>query len=416
MAKALTAIAVANARPGLERREIPDGGCRGLYLIVQSSGAKSWAARFRYRGSARKLTLGPWLAGGGREPDVAPEIDTPLSLAGARELATKALRQAKGGVDPTAEKRKQRVIQHAAEADTLAAISEEFLRREGGRLRTIGQRRSDLELLCETLGRMPVSEIRRGQYTRALDHIADQRGPVRADRVLAATKRLLSWHAERGDFVSPLGRGGRRTKPGELARNRVLTDDELRRVWTTAETYPGPFGAYLQFTLLTATRRSESAGLRRSELTDDGRTWVIPGARYKNNKDTLVPIGKTAQRIIAERPLLGDFVFTSNGARALGGFALRKTEFDAACGVVGWRIHDLRRTARTLLSRAGITVDIAERCLGHAIGGVRGVYDRHEYEVEKRHAFEALARMVARIVAPEPVVAEMATERNRRRR
>jgi integrase len=359
MAKALTAISVKNLRPRAQRYEVGDGGCPGLGIIVQPSGVKSWCVRFRYRGASRKLTLGGWLAGGGQEPNAAPEIDTPLSLMAARELATKALRQAKGGVDPTAEKRKQRVIQHAAEADTLAAISEEFLRREGGRLRTIGQRRSDLELLCETLGRMPVSEIRRGQYTRALDHIADQRGPVRADRVLAATKRLLSWHAERGDFVSPLGRGGRRTKPGELARNRVLTDDELRRVWTTAETYPGPFGAYLQFTLLTATRRSESAGLRRSELTDDGRTWVIPGARYKNGKDTLVPIGKTAQRIIAERPLLGDFVFTSNGARALGGFALRKTEFDAACGVVGWRIHDLRRTARTLLSRAGIAADIA---------------------------------------------------------
>jgi integrase len=171
----------------------------------------------------------------------------------------------------------------------------------------------------------------------------------------------------------------------------------------------------LQFTLLTATRRSESAGLRRSELTDDGRTWVIPGARYKNGKDTLVPIGKTAQRIIAAQPLLGDFVFTSGGARALGGFALRKTEFDAACGVVRWRIHDLRRSARTLLSRAGVNADIAERCLGHAIGGVRGVYDRHEYEAEKRHAFEALARMVARIVAPEPAAIDMATERNRRR-
>jgi integrase len=416
MAKVLTSIAVANARPGLQRREIPDGGCRALYLVIQPSGAKSWCVRFRYRGAARKLTLGPWLAGGGQEPDGAPELDTPLSLAGARELATKALRQAKSGADPTAEKRKQRVIQHAAEADTLAAISEEFLRREGGRLRTIGQRRSDLELLCETLGRMPVSEIRRGQYTRVFDHIADQRGPVRADRVLAATKRLLNWHSERSDFISPLGRGGRHTSPGELARSRVLSDDELRRVWTTAETYPGPFGAFLRFTLLTCTRRGESAGLAHSELSDGGTVWTIPGARYKSGRDVVIPLSAAAQAIIAAQPVLGDFVFTSSGARALGGFALRKTEFDAACGVVGWRIHDLRRTARTLLSRAGITADIAERCLGHAIGGVRGVYDRHQYEAEKRHAFEALARMIERIVAPEPAVADMATERNRRRR
>src|SRR5580704_12957297 len=123
MAKTLTAIAVANARPGAQRREIPDGGCRSLYLVVQPSGVKSWAVRFRYRGTARKLTLGPFLAGNGQEPSAPPEIDTPLSLAAARVIATEALRKAKSGIDPTAEKRKQRVVQRVAEADTLQAIA-----------------------------------------------------------------------------------------------------------------------------------------------------------------------------------------------------------------------------------------------------------------------------------------------------
>ena len=75
-----------------------------------------------------------------------------------------------------------------------------------------------------------------------------------------------------------------------------------------------------------------------------------------------------------------------------------KKALDAASGVSGWVVHDLRRTARTLLSRAGIDTDIAERCLGHAIGGVRGIYDRHEFEQEKRKAFEALAALIGRIV------------------
>jgi integrase len=416
MAKVLTAIAVANARAGIKRREIPDGGCRSLYLIVQPSGVKSWAVRFRYRGTARKLTLGPFLAGNGQEPDAEPELDTPLSLAAARVLATKALRQAKGGVDPTAAKRKQRVIQHAAEADTLANIAEEFLRRAGAGLRTLSQRRADLELLCETLGRMPVSEIGRGQYTRIFDRIADERGPVRADRVLAATKRLLNWHSERSDFISPLGRGGRRTSVSDRARSRILSDDELRQVWTTAERIKGPFASFVQFILLTATRRGEAASLRRRELSDDGRTWIIPGSRYKNGKDTLIPLSKAAQRIIAAQPQLSDFVFTSNGTCALGGFALRKTAFDKACGVVGWTIHDLRRTSRTLLSRAGITPDIAERCLGHAMVGVRQTYDRFQYADEKRHAFEALAAQIERIVRGPEAVADLAAERSKRRR
>jgi integrase len=419
MAKTLTAIGVRNLRPRAERYEVGDAGCRGLRVVVFPSGCKSYITRFRFRGLSRKLTLGPVLSDSSvAEPNVEPQLDTPLSLQAARELCTKALRQAKGGFDPTAGKRQRHAARRAAEADTLQAVAEEFLRRAGAKLRTLDQRASDLGLFYDALGRLPVDQIRRGQYTRALDRIADERGPARADRALAALKRLLSWHAERSDFISPLGRGGRRTSSAELARSRVLSDDELRSVWATAETYPSPFGAYLRFTLLTATRRGESAGLLRSELSDDGRTWVIPAARYKSKRDTLIPLSRAAQRIVAAQPVLGgDYVFSADGTRALGGFAQRKAEFDKACGVAGWRLHDLRRTARTLLSRAGIPADIAERVLGHALTGVRSVYDRYSFESEKRHAFEALAQMIERVVHPPKAdVADMAVERRKRRR
>src|SRR5262249_6449495 len=129
MAKTLTAISARNARPGTARREIPDGGCRGLYLVIQPSGAKSWACRFRYPGVPRKLTLGQFLDNGGQEPGTIPQIGMPLSLASARELATKALREVAAGADPTVEKRKQHFEQRAAESDTLQAIGEEYLRR-----------------------------------------------------------------------------------------------------------------------------------------------------------------------------------------------------------------------------------------------------------------------------------------------
>jgi hypothetical protein len=69
--------------------------------------------------------------------------------------------------------------------------------------------------------------------------------------------------------------------------------------------------------------------------------------------------------------------------------------------VTGWTLHDLRRTARSLMSRAGILSDHAERCLGHVIGGVRGVYDRHEFHAEKKRAYEALAAQIERIVNPQ---------------
>ena len=87
---------------------------------------------------------------------------------------------------------------------------------------------------------------------------------------------------------------------------------------------------------------------------------------------------------------------------ALSDFARFKRVLDEASGVTGWRLHDLRRVARSLLSRGGIGADIAERCLGHVPGGIRATYDRYEYRHEKAHAFEALAAQIERIVnAPE---------------
>ena len=403
MSKPLTAISIAALKPKPQRYEVSDGGCSGLRVCVFPSKKKSFVVRFRYRGLQRKLTLGPVLIGGVSETDTAPELDTPLSLAAARELATKALREAKSGkTDPAAEKTRKRQQERAAESDTLNAIAQEYLRREGQRLRTCNQRRADLELLCASgVGRLPVGEITRGQFTRALDHVADNNGLTRADRVLSAAKTLLNWHASRSDFVSPLGRGGRRTSTSERARSRILSDDELRRVWLAAgEDTNTPFGAFIRFLLLTASRRGEAAGLRRTELSDSGKVWTIPAARYKSKRDVLIPLSGAAQKIIAAMPYRGDYVFTADGSHALGGFAERKNAFDKVSGVQNYRLHDLRRTSRTLLSRAGISADVAEMCLGHALGGIRGTYDRHEYQSEKAAAFEKLANRIEGIVHP----------------
>jgi integrase len=413
----LTAIAVAKARAAAERREIPDAGCHGLYLIVQPSGHKAWALRYRSRGRPVKFTLGTVL-GPGAEPATAPALDTPLSLAAARELATRTLREVQAGHDPAVAKRRRREQQHAALADTFASVAEEFLRREGPRLRTFSQRKADLGLLYKPLGQLPLPEIRRAMFAREFDRIEDQRGPVRANRVQTAAKALLNWYGGRSDYVSVLTRTPARISIAQQARSHVPSDAELRAIVLAAEQDEGPFGRYLLFTLHTAARRGESAALARSELSPDGRTWVIPGSRYKNGRDTLIPLSAKAQAIIAAMPVLpgGDYVFSVDGKYPLGNFASRKAAFDKAAGVTGWRIHDTRRAARTLLSRAGISADIAEMCLGHhVLTGVRGVYDRHAYEAEKRHAFEALAEQVERIVRPPPdVVVPIGTTRRRK--
>jgi integrase len=154
----------------------------------------------------------------------------------------------------------------------------------------------------------------------------------------------------------------------------VLSDDEFRAVWRAAEAAETLFDRYVQFVLLTACRRNEVSRMTRAEL--DGVDWLIPASRSKNKHDHLVPLSRKALEILAKVPAIGKpegFVFTHTGRRAYGNFGADKAKLQARSGTAGWTIHDLRRTARSLMSRAGVSADHAERAVGHVIGGVRGV-------------------------------------------
>jgi integrase len=100
--------------------------------------------------------------------------------------------------------------------------------------------------------------------------------------------------------------------------------------------------------------------------------------------EKVLPLSKAAQALLEELPVLGPFVFSGNGRSPMGGLGKRKAKLDKLSGTTGWVIHYLRRTARSLMSRAGVDGDIAERCLGHVVGGILGFYDRYEYLKEKR--------------------------------
>jgi integrase len=164
------------------------------------------------------------------------------------------------------------------------------------------------------------------------------------------------------------------------------------------------FGLYIRFLLLTATRRNEAARMVRSEVAGD--VWTIPLERMKGKIEHVVPLSTLAfanlQRCgfpeyLSERP-----VFTIDGLKPINGFGSLKRSFDKAVPLPKpWTLHDLRRTARSLMSRAGVSADIAERCLAHVIPGIRGVYDRYAYLEEKRDAFQALAALLQKIVYPQ---------------
>jgi integrase len=146
--------------------------------------------------------------------------------------------------------------------------------------------------------------------------------------------------------------------------------------------------------------------MRWSEIV--GTDWTLPAARNKTKVDLVRPLSAAALALLSRTPRIAgtDYVFSADGRR-VGGMARRKKEIDAASGVVDWTLHDLRRTARSLMSRAGVPSEHAERCLGHVIGGVEGVYDRHSYRDEMRVAYERLATLLGQIVDPQPNVVAM---------
>jgi integrase len=359
-----------------------DASQPGFGLVVTASGHKSFVIQYRAGRKSRRMHL----KGG-------------LTLSDAKTEAKKYLGEVAKNGDPLADKRKAA----AAGDDTFKAISEEYIKREGKGLRSIREREAILKRhVFPKLGSQPIGEIKRSGVVKLLDKIDDEAGPSAADHTLAVIRRVMSWHASRSDdFRSPIVRGMIRVKPGENARQRILSDDELRQVWTAAEASTGVFGPFVQFLLLTASRRTEAARMARTELIDG--SWIIPASRYKTGVEMVIPLSPGASRALARVPRIENspWVFTTDGAHPFSGYSKAKAVFDKACGVKDWTLHDLRRTARSLLSRAGINADVAERCLGHVIGGVRGVYDRHAYFDEKRLAFAALASLVERILTPQ---------------
>jgi integrase len=313
--------------------------------------------------------------------------------------------------------------------DTLQAICEEYFGREGPRLRNLGRYDRTLKrLVYPILGARPIAEIRRTEIIRLLDKIEDENGPVQADRTLEIIRRIMNWYASRSDeFRSPIVRGMARTKPKERARDRVLTDEEIRAIWRATETSTGAgenvegstrglhtayasssvFAALVRFLLLTGARRSEASAMTWKEF--DNGSWTLPAERNKTKVELVRPLSRAAIAALPEK--IGEFVFTVDGRAAINGLHKPRRRLDEASGTSGWTLHDLRRTARSLMSRAGVASDHAERCLGHVIGGVRGVYDRHEYYEEKRRAFEALAAQIDRIVNPQENVVAIGRKR-----
>lgn len=363
----------------------------GFGVRVTASGAKSFVLNYRFRGREFRYTIGQH-----------PTWSALRAVREARELRQRIDR----GENPM----EDRVPPPpAAKPKTVADVIEDFLKRyvqaPARPLRSVKEyERALSKQVIPEIGTVAVHELRRSQIVEMLDKVEDEHGMVQADRTLAYFRKALNWYATRDDrFVPPIVPGMARTKPKERARDRTLTDDEIRLIWPLLDN-AGTWGAFVKVMLLTGQRRGEVGTMRRSEIDKDG-VWIIPPEKYKTKRTHVVPLSRVVLDIIDAQQGAFDHVFASRKETPFSAWAKPKLQFDAAVTKTNdgkplprWILHDLRRTAKTLMVRAGVRPDISERVLGHVIAGVEGVYDRHSYLDEKRDALEKLAAMIERIL------------------
>ena len=376
--KRLTDAFVRNAKCSAVQRQVVffDRLDRGvtLQLVVSYGGTRTFRAMtYADNGRSQSRKLGSYPA---------------MTLAQAKKAARTYFE------DP-------RKFEVQAETGSFHEIAENWFKRhvQGNKLRSQRDIRRQLEsYVYPNWKHRKFLEIRRHEVNALLDAVADNHGRAQADAVLATLRSIMGWHQARDEhYVSPIVRGMKRNKP--KARKRILTDDELRAVWN-ASLDAGMFGAMVRFLLLTGQRREKTATMEWADL--EHGTWNIASEEREKGTAGNLRLSKLAASLLESLPHLSGnpYVFVGRLKNPFSGFSKAKARLDAESGVKDWVLHDLRRTARSLMSRAGVRPDISERVLGHAIVGVEGVYDRHHYESEKADALERLAQLITTILKP----------------
>jgi integrase len=214
-----------------------------------------------------------------------------------------------------------------------------------------------------------------------------------ANRVLAAVRRFWNWCLEQGKAeASPVA--SIKAPAKESSRDRVLSEDEIRRIWSACDQMGWPFGLLIQLLLVTGQREDEVAGMRWSDIDLKSGVWTLAREMSKSDRLNQVPLPSLALQILEALPRTGALVFSTTGSTPVSGFSKAKARCDCLSGVEGWRFHDLRRTVASGMARLKVEPWVVEKVLNHQTGqlsGVAGVYNRWGYLDEKREALEKWA-------------------------
>lgn len=371
--------------------EVADLKVPGLSLRVLSSGVRTWSLRYKVDGRPHRIALG---------------LYADLSLADARELATEHRRSIrKDGANPARERRERR----EAMPDTFAALAERYIE-----LHAKPKKRTwkgDVYMIAKLVPKrwqaLPPNEITRADVRELIEAKAASGAPIQANRLRALLHKLFAFAVARD--VVPFNPVTGVERPGvEKARDRVLTEDEIRTFWTMTEQLALPMRAFWRLRLVTAQRQTEIADMKWTEIDFADKTWTIPAERAKNGLSHRVPLSDLALEILGELPRFDEYVLA--GARG------NRQRYAAAAvvSIPDFKGHDLRRTAASYMASAGVPRHHIGRVLNHVETGVTAVYDRHSYDPEKRVALDTWARRLRAILEPAEVAPALPFRRARR--
>jgi integrase len=367
-----------------------DNTVTGLGLRVRATGAASWVFVYRKRGAGRKapvrrVTLGSWPA---------------LALDAARAAAQTIVGEIALKKDPAKDLHEERNRERRGVSRTLDDYEHTLQRRKIVNLKAV---MSTLRRGLAPFTAREIGALTRKDLVELIERLEDAGKPGAAMDLRSHSRAWLEWAVSRGlvqfNVLAGLrrARSSRAERLGEENKGKALSDEQIIALWDAAGAI-GPFGGLIRLGLLTGMRRNELAGLRWSDVRDD-RIALGAGAT-KTGSAHEIPVTATMRAVLTAQPkTTSDLVFPSS--RSVGKMSGWTSRVDAAVSASGvaFKLHDLRRTTRTLLSRLGVDEPTAELCIGHVRRGLVATYNRDDAWNSRVSAFELVSQHIAGLIA-----------------
>ncbi len=357
-----------------------DDDIPGFGIRVRVGGSRNWIVQYKTGKKQRRLTLG------------STKLLTPTK---ARESAKDILAKVRLGEDPAGTKAAARAVA----ADTFKVIAERYLDRQKEKWRPKSYTDTKRYLLVhwKPLHELTLDKINRATIAARLDVLADNNGKAAANIARASLSAFFSWAMRQGICeTNPVIGTNKPDDPALRARDRVLSDDELKTIWSALP--ESDYGDVVKLLILTGCRRDEIGALRRTEIDLEARLIALPGSRTKNKRAHDVHLADAAHDILSAALSRGRDPLFGRGRNGFQGWSKAKKELDDnLLDIAHWRLHDIRRTVATRMGDLGVQPHIIEAVLNHVSGykaGVAGIYNRAVYSKEKREALELWANHI----------------------